>query len=140
MNWDPERIHANLSGVRPVQPAQQPRQPNPARGVPGEFQDLVQKAGQNRETGAPTADVTFSAHASQRLMQRGVMLDQQDVAKIGQAMDQAAEKGAKESLFLLRDIAMIVSIENRTVITALQGQGMKDNVFTQIDSAVLLDS
>lgn len=136
MNVDPKRIQASLSGVGPVRPVSSSNQAGKTSAVPGQFQDAVRQASQ-----AKTSDVnvTVSAHASQRLLQRGVMLDQQDMRKISDAMDQAQAKGAKESLFLMRDLALIVSVENRTVITALQGQQAKENVFTQIDSAVLID-
>ena len=53
--------------------------------------------------------------------------------------DKAAEKGAKQSLFMMRDVAMVVSISNRTVITAVDQSSMRENVFTNIDSAAILD-
>ena len=52
--------------------------------------------------------------------------------------EKAAEKGAKQSLFMLRDVAMVVSIKNRTVITAVDRDSMKENVFTNIDSAAVI--
>ncbi len=136
MNVDPKRIQANLSGIGPVQPISTTKPAGKTTGIPGQFQDAVRKAASVK---TDEINVTVSAHASQRLLQRGVMLDQQDLQKISTAMDQAQAKGAKESLFLMRDLALIVSVENRTVITALQGQQAKENVFTQIDSAVLID-
>ena len=51
-------------------------------------------------------------------------------------MDRAAQKGARESLVLLDDVALVVSIKNRTVITAVDAANLKENVFTNIDSAV----
>jgi flagellar operon protein len=60
------------------------------------------------------------------------------VAKINSAVDKAAAKGAKESLILMQDMALIVSVPNRTVVTAMDKQSMQDNVFTQIDSAVII--
>lgn len=38
----------------------------------------------------------------------------------------------------MKDMALIVNIPNRTVVTAMDGNAMKDNVFTQIDSAVII--
>ncbi|HEX04785.1 MAG TPA: flagellar biosynthesis protein [Bacteroidetes bacterium] len=125
-----------MGGVGPVQPQHSPQRPGKTDATSGEFLEAVRDASRSK---TPEVDVTISAHASQRLLQRGVMLDQQDLVKINRAMDQAQAKGAKESLFLMRDLALIVSVENRTVITALQGQQAKENVFTQIDSAVLID-
>jgi len=51
----------------------------------------------------------------------------------------AAAKGAKEALIWLEDTAYVVSIRNRTVITAVPREAMKDNVFTNIDCAVIVD-
>jgi flagellar operon protein len=58
--------------------------------------------------------------------------------QIGSALDKAAAKGAKESLILMQDMAFIVNVKNRTVVTAMDSASMKDNVFTQIDSAVII--
>ncbi|XID95123.1 TIGR02530 family flagellar biosynthesis protein [Paenibacillaceae bacterium WGS1546] len=80
----------------------------------------------------------FSHHAEQRLQQRGIRLMPDQLARIENALDQAAAKGAKDSLVLFRDIAMIVSVPNRTVVTAMDGQSMKEHIFTQIDSAVVV--
>jgi len=52
--------------------------------------------------------------------------------------DKAAAKGSKQSLFMMGDTAMVVSIKNRVVITAVDSDSMKDNVFTNIDSAAII--
>jgi flagellar operon protein len=52
--------------------------------------------------------------------------------------DKAAAKGAQQSLFMVRDVGMIVSIKNRTVITAVDPDSMRENVFTNIDSAAVI--
>ncbi len=80
----------------------------------------------------------FSHHAEQRLKQRGIALDPEQLDRISGAVDQAAAKGARDSLVLYRDIAMIVSVPNRTVVTAMDGASMKEHIFTQIDSAVVV--
>ena len=80
----------------------------------------------------------FSAHAMQRLQSRNISLSTEDVAKMNVMADKAAAKGAKNSLFIMRDVAMVVSIKNRTVITAVDSDSMKENVFTNIDSAALI--
>ncbi len=92
---------------------------------------------------APAAPITteplkFSAHAMQRLQSRNISLSSEDVAKMNVMADKAASKGAKNSLFIMRDVAMVVSIKNRTVITAVDSDSMKENVFTNIDSAALI--
>lgn len=54
------------------------------------------------------------------------------------AVDSVARKGGKDSLVLLGDAALVVSVKNRTVVTAMDRAGMRGNVFTNIDSAVIL--
>ncbi|WP_276352498.1 TIGR02530 family flagellar biosynthesis protein [Cohnella caldifontis] len=80
----------------------------------------------------------FSHHAEQRLEQRGIVLNADQLNRIAGAVEQAAAKGARDSLVLYRDIAMIVNVPNRTVVTAMDGSSMKEHVFTQIDSAVVV--
>lgn len=80
----------------------------------------------------------FSGHASKRLEQRGIQLNSEQLRKIGSAIDKAAAKGSKESLLLMQDMALIVNVKNRTVVTAMDENSMKNNVFTQIDSAVIV--
>ena len=61
------------------------------------------------------------------------------MAKLSTAVHKAAQKGAKESLILMNnELALVVSIANKTVITAMDGPSLKDNVFTNIDSAVIV--
>lgn len=80
----------------------------------------------------------FSAHAKERLALRNISLSEQDLARIDTAVNKAAAKGARQSLLVMQDMAFIVSVTNRTVITALDGGSMKENVFTNIDSAVIV--
>ncbi|MEX2415315.1 MAG: TIGR02530 family flagellar biosynthesis protein [Paenibacillaceae bacterium] len=82
--------------------------------------------------------VKFSNHAEVRLQQRGIRFGVEQLNKLETAIDKAAAKGSKESLILIQDVALIVNIKNRTVVTAIEGNQMKDNVFTQIDSAVII--
>lgn len=80
----------------------------------------------------------FSNHAAKRLEQRGIQLGSRQMDLISSAVDKAAAKGSKESLILMKDMALIVSVANRTVVTAMDESSMRDNVFTQIDSAVII--
>ena len=80
----------------------------------------------------------FSHHATKRLEQRGIEIEGEQMTKINEAVEQAAAKGSRESLILMQDMALIVNVPNRTVVTAMTGSTLKDNVFTQIDSAVII--
>jgi flagellar operon protein len=80
----------------------------------------------------------FSQHAEVRMKQRGIQLQPESLTKIMNAVDEAESKGAKDSLIVMKDIAMIVNVPSRTVVTAMDGKQMQSNVFTNIDSAVIL--
>lgn len=83
--------------------------------------------------------VKFSQHALQRLITRNISLSEAEMAKLNGAVEKAAQKGARESLILMNnDLAFIVSVKNKTVITAMDGASIKDNIFTNIDSAVII--
>ena len=79
-----------------------------------------------------------SGHAQTRLLSRNIELGQEEWDRVLAGVDRAAAKGAKESLVMLDDIALVVSVRNRTVITAVDKAQLKDNVFTNIDSAVIV--
>ena len=82
--------------------------------------------------------VKFSGHAEMRMRTRNISLSQTEMARLNDAVDRAEAKGARESLILMDKLALIVSIRNRTVITAVDEERMKENVFTNIDSAVII--
>lgn len=85
-----------------------------------------------------TSTLNFSHHAESRMRQRGIELQADSIARISDAVDQAKQKGAVNSLIVYRDIAMIVNVPSRTVVTAMDGGQIANNVFTQIDSAVIV--
>ena len=86
----------------------------------------------------------FSAHAQQRLASRQIQLSRDAMQRLDQAVTRAAEKGAKDALLLMpgvsrgEDLAFVVSVTNRTVITAMDGEHIRSNVFTNIDSAIVV--
>jgi len=81
--------------------------------------------------------IRFSAHAQARMVKRDIRLTPEDKAKLEHAVDQADARGAKESLIVLDDLALVVSIKNRVVITAVDSTSKQPYIFTRIDSAVL---
>lgn len=82
--------------------------------------------------------LNFSLHAKKRMDSRGITLNQQQLNDLEAAVEKAGSKSAKESLILMKDCAFVVSIPNKTVITIIDGQSIKENVFTNIDSAVIV--
>ena len=81
--------------------------------------------------------VQFSKHATKRLEERGLALDAGRMARLERAVGQAEAKGSKDSLILLDELALVVSVQNRTVVTAMDEQSSKEHVFTNIDSVVI---
>jgi len=102
----------------------------PPIGVPqeGAFEKILQQE---------LKELKFSKHAQERLSSRNIQLSTEDVSTLGQAVAKAQEKGSQDSLVLLRDMAFIVNVPNKTVVTAMDSEQMKNNVFTNIDSAVI---
>ena len=82
--------------------------------------------------------VSFSQHALQRMESRNLDFSEQDLAKLDDTVERMAQKGAKESLIYMKDVALVVSVKNKTVITAMDGASAKENIFTNIDSAAIL--
>jgi flagellar operon protein len=81
--------------------------------------------------------VQFSGHALDRLQRRGIDVDQATLQRLEGGVDRAAAKGSRESVVLVDDKAFVVSVRNRTVITAVDEAHMREHVFTNIDSAVI---
>lgn len=148
------RALSGIAGIqrplqRPAFPTDRPAGPKPAfapddkGGVrPGQagsgqsFADILGEAVKKVQPGA--GELKFSAHAQARLAARNISITPADVERLKNAVDKAAAKGAKESLILMDSVAYVVSVKNRTVVTAVGGDSMKENVFTNIDSAVIV--
>jgi flagellar operon protein len=79
-----------------------------------------------------------SGHAHTRLQSRDIQLEQAQWERVLEGVERAGAKGARESLVMVDDVALIVSVKNRTIITAIDQSQLKDNVFTNIDSAVVV--
>ncbi len=82
--------------------------------------------------------IKFSGHAMNRLQSRKIDFTQDKIERLNRALEKAEAKGAKESLIIMDDLALIVSVKNNTVITAMSGDTIKENVFTNIDSAIMV--
>ncbi|HEY3783290.1 MAG TPA: TIGR02530 family flagellar biosynthesis protein [Fimbriimonadaceae bacterium] len=97
------------------------------------------QAGQGPDFGSILQDqLKVSGHAQTRLQSRNIQLNQDEWQRVVNGVNKAAAKGAKESLVMVDNVALVVSVKNRTVITAVDKDNLKDNVFTNIDSAVVV--
>jgi len=127
-----------VDGVGGLPPTVAPLAPSSAgvgsagRPAPGERFDAV--LARREET-----PLTFSGHAARRMEQRGVQLDDERMRRLETAVGRAEAKGSRDSLILLDDLALVVSIQNRTVVTAVDEANQKEHVFTNIDSVVIAE-
>lgn len=80
--------------------------------------------------------VKFSKHAEMRMQARNIDLTQTQKDKINNAVSLAQQKGVKDSLVILENMAFVVNVNSKTVITAVNNNELKDNVFTNIDGAI----
>lgn len=80
----------------------------------------------------------ISNHAALRLKERNINFNESDMKSINEGINKAEAKGCKQALILYKDTALVTSIKNRTIITAVNSKDNGENVFTNIDSAVIL--
>ncbi|WP_124066902.1 TIGR02530 family flagellar biosynthesis protein [Clostridium sp. E02] len=80
----------------------------------------------------------FSKHAAERVNQRGIQMSDSFLNDLQSAVDKARVKGAKDVVIISNRGAFIVNVPNNTVVTTMSGSEMKENIFTNIDSAVLI--
>ncbi len=147
------------TGLRPAgaQPPTAPggRRPSASPSTSGpSFADVLQDATSTPAAGAPSsaapaqsaaaagtapsgAPLRFSKHALQRAQRRGIPLDATTLGRLQDGVGRIASKGSRDSLVLVDGNAFVVSVPNRTVITAVGSAQMREHVFTNIDSAVI---
>lgn len=82
--------------------------------------------------------VRFSNHALKRMEERDVRLSDEELKLLNDAVVRAEQKNTRDVLILLRDVAFIVNVKNRTVITVVDSENMREHVFTNIDGAVII--
>jgi flagellar operon protein len=110
------------SPTAPTRPAPAPKPNGPS------FADVL---------GEKAGAVQLSGHARARIERRGIELGSDTLARLQHGVDRAAAKGSRESVVFVDDVAFVVSVKARTVITAVDRSSMRDHVFTNIDSAVI---
>lgn len=86
----------------------------------------------------PAATLKFSNHAVDRMQARGVRFSPEEMGKIEQAAAKALAKGAKNCLLISDQAALIVDLKDKTVVTVMDKANLKENVFTNIDSTVMV--
>ncbi|MEN6298619.1 MAG: TIGR02530 family flagellar biosynthesis protein [Anaerolineaceae bacterium] len=127
---EPIRIDTSIQPVSPKSPSS-----NQARVEGQTFADVLAQ-----KTAQPEAQaLKFSNHAQKRLETRDINLTDDGLARLAMAVDKADKRGARESLVLMDEMAFIVNVKDRIVVTAMDANQRGEGVFTQIDSVVLAD-
>jgi len=94
------------------------------------FRDALSAAADERS-------VQMSEHALRRVEQRQIPLDREQLDRLSKAMDTLSQRGSRQSLVMLDQVAYVVHVPTHTVVTAVEPNQSKERVFTQIDSVVI---
>ena len=125
-------VNNNFNSIQRINGNRQPvNVQKPVNNTQSGFESVLQKTiGKGQE-------LKFSKHAELRLQERNINLTQTQKDKMQDAVSRAESKGVKDSLVLMDNLAFVVNVKNRTVITAVNSSELKENVFTNIDGAVI---
>lgn len=107
------------------------------------FEEVLRKTQQSKQTQNQTQTagirpLKFSKHASMRLEDRNISLSREQNERLESGVRKAGEKGIQDSLVIVDSLAFIVNIPNKTVVTALDKSEADENIFTNIDGAVII--
>jgi flagellar operon protein len=97
------------------------------------FEEILRRKQEVTES----SELKFSKHASMRLNDRNINLSDEQNARLESGVLRASEKGIQESLVIVDSLAFIVNVPNKTVVTAMDSGESSDNIFTNIDGAVI---
>ncbi len=100
------------------------------------FEEILQK--QQVQSTQTTEPVKFSKHAANRLNDRNIELTEEQLERLNDGTKKAGEKGIRDSLVLVDQLAFIVNTKNNTVITAMDQTEADENIYTNIDGAVII--
>lgn len=98
------------------------------------FQDVLNRT---TETEQQVTELKFSKHAAGRLIDRNIELSETQMERLQEGARNAGQKGIKDSLVIVDELAFIVNVPNKTVVTALDQTEARGNIFTNIDGAVI---
>ncbi|WP_128894237.1 TIGR02530 family flagellar biosynthesis protein [Longirhabdus pacifica] len=123
------KVNHTLYTGKPLHLTQQPVKPNHAKTSDAQtsFQHILEQK-----------QLKFSAHASMRLEERNIALSQEQLQRLDKGMVKAEAKGAKDTLIMMDQFAFITNVKNKTIVTAMDQQLLKDHVFTKIDSTIIV--
>lgn len=82
--------------------------------------------------------VNLSKHAYQRIKSRNIDLNDAQIKRVSEALEQAKQKGIKDALIMLDNKMMIANVKNNTIVTIANKSDLNDDIITNIDGAILL--
>ena len=100
------------------------------------FEDILRS--KTAEGTEADMSLKFSKHASTRLEDRNIEITDDLIGRLTDGYAKALNKGIRESLVMVDSLAFIVNVPNKTVVTAMDQTDSKENVFTNIDGAVIV--
>lgn len=126
----------NIGANKPISPAsvttgQKSRSAGTKNEVIPSFTETLERA-------QDKFSLKISAHARERMENRQIKLEESDLREISAAVEKAGSKGARSSLLLYGDIALVASVVNRTIVTAIDETEAREHIFTGIDSAIIV--
>lgn len=98
------------------------------------FEEILKQ----KQEAAQSFELKFSKHATMRLADRNIKLSAEQSERLETGVEKASEKGIHDSLVIVDSLAFIVNIPNKTVVTAMDKTEANDNIFTNIDGAVIM--
>lgn len=102
------------------------------------FEDMLRQEWQNSKDTTTDGSLKFSKHAGERLRQRNITLSDDQMARLQVGAKKASDKGIRESLVIMDSLSFIVNTKSNTVITAMEQSSDADNIYTNIDGAVII--
>ncbi len=113
-------------------------------GETSEFKNLLDQNLDKSQAQAPALPqkengIQFSTHALRRLQERNLAFDKEEYSKLQTALDKLKTKGGQDSLVITDKAAYILDVSKSTVVTAMDKASMSENVFTKIDSTILMN-
>lgn len=111
-------------------------------GETSEFKGLLDGAIDGSNASIPQQQekgISLSTHAMRRLQERNITIDKEEYAKLQTAMDRLKLKGGQDSLVITSKAAYIVDVPKNTIVTAIDKDSIGENVFTKIDSTILMN-
>ena len=129
--------YINKSSAKAVTQAKERREYGVVQrpGIVGDFGSILT---QELEKKSKSLELKFSKHASQRLDDRNISIDTDLQNRLNQAVEMAHRKGLRDMVIIDNTNAFVVNVPNKTVITAMCGSEMKNNIFTNIDGVVMI--